>query len=67
MATLDGNNNINADEVYSSVIEFSGTLNNINPTTFNYLSGTTSNIQAQLNNISSTSSLTIINSNISTL
>ena len=54
MATLDGNSILNANEIYSSDINFSGTLNNINPTIFNYLTGTTSNTQTQLNSISST-------------
>ena len=35
-------------------ISFLGTLNNISTTTFSYLSGLTSNIQNQLNNISNT-------------
>ena len=52
MATLDGLNIIEADEVDSSVITFNNYLNGISPTIFNNISGTTSNIQLQLNNLS---------------
>ena len=36
----------------TNILKFSGTLNNISTTTFSYLSGLTSNIQNQINNIS---------------
>jgi microcystin-dependent protein len=38
----------------TNILKFSGTLNTISTTTFSYLSGLTSNIQNQLNNISNT-------------
>lgn len=53
MATLDGLNIIEADEVNSSVITFNNYLNGISPTIFNNISGTTSNIQLQLDNLTS--------------
>jgi hypothetical protein len=51
MATLDGLTIIEADEVNSSIITFTNYLNGISHTTFNNISGTTSNIQLQLNNL----------------
>lgn len=53
MATLDGLNIIEADEVNSSVITFNNYLNGISPTIFNNISGTTSNIQLQIDNLAS--------------
>ena len=51
--SLDGLNVITADTIFSNDISYSGNLNNISSTTFNYLAGATSNIQNQINNLNS--------------
>jgi len=43
-----------ANRCQTNILKFSGTLNDITTTTFSYLSGLTSNIQNQINNISNT-------------
>lgn len=51
--SLDGLNVISADTIFSNDINYTGNLNNISATTFNYLAGTTSNLQNQINNLNS--------------
>ena len=43
------------DGLISQTFSFTGTINNISTTTFGYLSGATSNLQTQINNISGVS------------
>jgi len=51
MATIDGLNIISCDELDSNVILYTGNLNGISPTVFNNISGSTSNLQTQINSI----------------
>ena len=50
--SLDGLNTITADAIFSNDINYSGNLNNISITTFNYLDGVNANIQSQIDSLS---------------
>ena len=50
--SLDGLNTITADTIFSNDINYSGNLNKISITTFNYLDGVNSNIQNQIDSLS---------------
>ena len=60
------NNNVFSGTNQFGTMTFTTTLNSITPTTFNYLSGVTSNIQSQLNTISANTSSFLTNNNVFT-